>query len=182
MISTTTDDGTPIRCEICGASSLVNVSRPPGDSVCPNCGTFLWVDALLEITQQNSFVPDLRLREVAATTQSEAVREITGRMASEFNWTTDQQNELADAILQREELGSTGIGHGFAVPHASVDWLTSCVTAMAFAPNGIQFDSLDGRPVHTVILIASPKSKPGDHLRLLERVCRTLRFLEQSAA
>ena len=110
MISTTTDDGTPIRCEICGESSLVNVSRPPGDSVCPNCGTFLWVDALVEITQKNSFVPDIRLREIVATVRSEAVREITRRAAAEFDWSIAQQNELNAAILKREELGSTGIG------------------------------------------------------------------------
>jgi len=182
MISTSTDDGTPIRCEICGASSLVNVSRPPGDSVCPNCGAFLWVDALVEITQQNLFVPDIRLREIAATHRSDAVCEITGRAASEFDWTIDQRNELNDAIMKREDLGSTGIGNGFAVPHASVDWLASCVTVMAFAPNGLDFDSLDGQPVHTVILISSSKSKRGDHLRLMERVSRSLRFLGHSAA
>ncbi|GAA5511248.1 PTS sugar transporter subunit IIA [Novipirellula caenicola] len=182
MTSTTTDDGTPIRCEICGASSLVNVSRPPGDSVCPNCGAFLWVDAVVEITRQTSFIPDMTLREIASTTRSDAVREITTCAAAEFDWTMEQQNELTDAILKREELGSTGIGNGFAVPHASVDWLASCVTVIAFAPNGIDFDSLDGDAVHTVILIASPKSKPGDHLRLLERVSRSIRFWGQSAA
>ncbi len=182
MISTTTDDGTPIRCDICGASSLVNVSRPPGDSVCPNCGAFLWVDALVEITQQNSFIPDMRLREIAATVRSDAVREITRRAAAELNWTTEQRNELDNAILKREELGSTGIGNGFAVPHASVDWLASCVTVLAFAPNGVDFDSLDGKPVHTVILIGSPRSKYGDHLRLLERVSRSIRFLGHAAA
>lgn len=182
MIAITTDDGTPIRCEICGASSLVNVSRPPGDSVCPNCGAFLWVDAVVEITQKNSFIPDMRIREIAANTRLEAIHEIVECAAPEFGWTADQQNELKSAILKREELGSTGIGRGFAVPHAKVDWLTSCLTVMAFAPNGIEFDSLDGTPVHTFILIASPKSKPGDHLRLLECVSRSLRFLDQSAA
>jgi PTS system fructose-specific IIA component/PTS system nitrogen regulatory IIA component len=150
--------------------------------VCPNCGAFLWVDALVEITQQNSFIPDMRIREIDATARPEAVREITHHAAAEFGWTTEQRNELNALILKREELGSTGIGNGFAVPHSSVDWLASCVTVMAFTPNGIDFDSLDGQPVHTVILIASPKSKPGDHLRLLERVSRSLRFLGHSAA
>lgn len=150
--------------------------------MCPNCGTFLGVDALVEITQQNSFVPDIRIREIVATVRSEAVREITSRAAAEFDWSIAQQNELNDAILKREEVGSTGIGRGFAVPHASVDWLSSCVTVMVLAPNGIDFDTLDGQPVRTVILIASPKSKPGDHLRLLERVSRSLRFLGNSTA
>ena len=182
MISTTTDDGSPIRCEICGASSLVSVSWPPGDSVCPKCGAFLWVDAVTEITRQYSFVPDMRLRELVAAGRSEAVREITRHAAREFSWTTEQRKELDDLILRREELGSTGIGNGFAVPHASVCWLASCLSVMAFAPNGIDFDSLDGQPVHTVILIAAPKSRPGDHLRLIEHVSRYIRFMGDSAA
>ena len=174
MTSTTTDDGTPIRCDICGESSLVDVSRPPGDSVCPKCGTFLWVDALVEVTQQFSFVPDLRLREIAATSRRDAVDEITRRAAAELGLSTDQRNQLNDAVLNREELGSTGIGNGFAVPHASVGWLGSCLTVMAFAPHGIEFDSIDDRKVHTVILIASPESKPREHWRILERVSRSL--------
>lgn len=182
MTSTATDDGTPIRCKICGASSLVNVSRPPGDSVCPNCGTFLWVDAVVEVTRQSSFVPDMTLREIASTIRSDAVREIISCAAAEYDWTIEQQNELANAITKREKLGSTGIGNGFALPHASVDWLCSCVSVIAFSPKGIDFDSLDGNAVHTVILIASPRSNPGDHLRFLDRVSRSIRFRGQSAA
>ncbi len=180
MTSTTTDDGTPIRCDLCGALSLVNVSRPPGDSVCPNCGTFLWVDALVEITQQYSFVPDLRLREIVATDQFDAVREITRRAATEFNLTTEHRKQLDDAILKREALGSTGIGNGFAVPHAAVDWLASCLTVIAFSPIGIDFCSLDGQAVHTVILIASPSSERREYLRILERVSHTIRLISNS--
>ncbi len=182
MISTTTDDGTPIRCEVCGALSLVNVTRPPGDSVCPGCGSFLWVDALVEVTRERSFMPDIGMPQLVAKVRFDAICEITAFVGSKLNWTKNQLYELNHAILAREELGSTGIGNGFAVPHASVDWITSCTTVMAFSPNAIEFDSLDRQPVHTVILIASPKSNPREHLRLLETVSRSLRFRDQSTA
>ena len=182
MNSTATDDGIPIRCEICGATSLVNVSRPPGDSVCPKCGVLLWVDAVVEVTRQASFSPDLTLREISPATRSEAIKEITALAADEFHWSIDHQRELSDAILKREEMGSTGIGNGFALPHASVDWLESSISLMAFAPKGIDFDSADGDAVHSVVLVVSPNSKPGDHLRLLERVSRSIRLWVHSSA
>ena len=58
MPATMTDGGSPIRCEICGVSSVVDVSRPPGDSVCPVCGTFLWVDAIVELKVDDAALTD----------------------------------------------------------------------------------------------------------------------------
>ena len=138
--------------------------------------------ALAEITRQNSFVPDLRVARLDATNRDDALREIAILIAEELRWTLDQQTLFVDALLKREELGSTGIGRGFAVPHARIDWIKDCFTAMALAPDGIAFDALDGEPVHTIIAIASPQSRPGDHLRLLERVSRSLRRAGHSAA
>jgi nitrogen PTS system EIIA component len=182
MPSTSTDDGFPVRCEICGNSSIVNVSRPPGDSVCPACGCFLWVTALAEVTRRDSFVPNLRIARLDATNRDDALREMSSLIAEELRWTFDQQNLFVDAMLKREQLGSTGIGNGFAVPHAKADWVDDFFTAMALAPDGIAFDALDGKPVHTIIMIASPQSRPGDHLRLLERISRSLRWAGHSTA
>jgi nitrogen PTS system EIIA component len=176
MPSTSTDDGFPVRCDICGNSSIVNVSKPPGDSVCPACGCFLWVAALSEVTQRDSFIPNLRIASLDATNRDDALREMSRLIGEELRWTLDQQNRFVDAMLKREQLGSTGIGNGFAVPHAKVDWVEDSFTAMALAPEGIAFDALDGKPVYTIIMIASSRSSPGDHLRLLERISRSLRW------
>jgi mannitol/fructose-specific phosphotransferase system IIA component (Ntr-type) len=178
-VSSSTDDGIPIRCDFCGALSFVNVSRPPGDSVCPACGTFLWVNAVVAVSEEHEFVPNFRFSKIAAKTRFDAIHEITHLVGTELEWNKGQLYELNVAILKREDLGSTGTGRGFAVPHASVDWIASCTTAMAFAPNGIEFDSLDGKPVHSFILVVSPSSKPGDHLRTLERVSRAIRSFGQ---
>ena len=181
ITSSSTDEGFPIRCDICGTSSIVHVSRPPGDSVCPNCGSFLWVNAVIEVTSRHQFVPDIRLKLTDAPDRNAAIRQIVDAMAAERDWSTNRIEEFIAAILNREELGSTGIGRGFAIPHASIDWIENSVTVMAFAPDGIDFSSLDGNPVHTVIMLASPQSDPGTHLKTLERISRSLRFIGNSA-
>jgi PTS system fructose-specific IIA component/PTS system nitrogen regulatory IIA component len=93
---------------------------------------------------------------------------------------------IVEAILKREELGSTGIGRGVAVPHtkhASIDHLMGTV---AVSEAGVDFDSLDGEKVHLLFLLVSPPDRPGDHLRALENISRQLRddtfcrFLKQS--
>src|ERR1700755_2368923 len=93
---------------------------------------------------------------------------------------------IVAAILKREELGSTGIGRGVAVPHtkhASVDRL---IATVAIAPQGVDFASLDGEDVYILFLLVSPPDRPGDHLRALENISRHLRnhnfcnFLKQA--
>ena len=180
--STTTDDGFPVRCEICGNSSIVNVSRPPGDSVCPYCGSFLWVAAIVEITQQNSFVPDLTIPTIEASSRNNAIELLVNVIANSLDWSESQATQFFNAIVKREDLGSTGIGRGFAVPHAKIDWLDRCFTVMTFVPDGVNFDALDGQPVNTIIMIAAPMLRPGDHLRLLECVSRSLRNVGPKAA
>jgi PTS system nitrogen regulatory IIA component len=83
--------------------------------------------------------------------------------------------DIVRALLKRELLGSTGIGRGVAIPHtkhASVDHLVGTV---AISPTGVAFDSIDGEPVHIFVLLISPQDRPGDHLRALENISRTLR-------
>lgn len=177
MAATSTDEGFPIRCEVCGGSAIVDVSCPPGDSVCPTCGSFLWVSALVEMTSVSAFVPDLRIASLEATNRDDAFRETAKFVGDDLGWIPEQQRSFVNALIKRELLGSTEIGRGFAVPHAKVDWVDDPYTAMAFAPAGISFDSVDGKPVHTIITIVAPTSRPGDYLRLLERVVRSLRAI-----
>ena len=90
------------------------------------------------------------------------------------------------AILKREELGSTGIGRGVAVPHTKHPSVDRLVGNVAISGGGVDFDSLDGEKVHLFFLLISPPDRPGDHLRALENISRQLRddtfcrFLKQS--
>ena len=86
-----------------------------------------------------------------------------------------EREGIVKAIMKREELGSTGIGRGVAVPHtkhASVDRLVGTV---GVSTEGIDFNSLDGEKVQLFFLLISPPDRPGDHLRALENISRQLR-------
>ena len=123
---------------------------------------------------------------LAAHDKPGVIRELVeGLAASGALGGADPENIIA-AIMKREELGSTGIGRGVAVPHtkhASVDRLVGTVGVSEF---GVDFQSLDGEKVHLFFLLVSPPDRPGDHLRALENISRQLRddtfcrFLKQA--
>ena len=95
-------------------------------------------------------------------------------------------DSIVAAILKREELGSTGIGNGVAVPHTKHPSVDRLIASVALSQKGVNFASLDGEPVHILFLLVSPPDRPGDHLRGLENISRLLRnsnycnFLRQS--
>jgi fructose-specific phosphotransferase system IIA component len=82
---------------------------------------------------------------------------------------------IVEAILKREELGSTGIGRGVAVPHTKHPSIEKLIGTVAISSGGVNFDSLDGEKVHLLFLLVSPPDRPGDHLRALENISRQLR-------
>jgi PTS system fructose-specific IIA component/PTS system nitrogen regulatory IIA component len=114
-------------------------------------------------------------------TMANALRE-AGKIAE------DQHASIVEAILKREELGSTGIGRGVAVPHTKHPSVKELVGTVAVSEVGVDFDSLDGEKVHLLFMLISPPDRPGDHLRALENISRQLRdetfcrFLKQSKA
>ena len=99
---------------------------------------------------------------------------------------TDESESIVKAILKREELGSTGIGRGVAVPHTKHPSVDRLVGTVAVSSQGVDFASLDGEVVHLFFLLVSPPDRPGDHLRALENISRQLRddtfcrFLKQA--
>src|SRR5947209_11383336 len=83
--------------------------------------------------------------------------------------------DIVRAILKRELLGSTGIGRGVAIPHTKHNSVERLIGTVAVSPGGVSFESLDGEPVYVFVLLISPQDRPGDHLRALENVSRSLR-------
>ncbi len=113
--------------------------------------------------------------ELTASTKEGVIREMVESLRQAGYFKSGEPEDIVKAILKRELLGSTGIGRGVAIPHtkhASVDRLVGTV---ALSRNGVAFDSLDGEPVHVFVLLVSPQDRPGDHLRALENVSRSLR-------
>ncbi len=82
---------------------------------------------------------------------------------------------VARAILGREELGSTGIGQGVAVPHTRHPTVDRLLGTVARSRHGVDFAALDGEPVDIFFLLISPPNQPGDHLRALENISRHLK-------
>jgi PTS system fructose-specific IIA component/PTS system nitrogen regulatory IIA component len=120
-------------------------------------------------------VRDAIIPALTATSKEAVIREIVESLSSTGNIPRDVADDIVRAILKREQLGSTGIGRGIAIPHtkhASVDRLTGTV---ALSKSGVAFDSIDGEPVFVFVLLVSPQDRPGDHLRALENVVRTMR-------
>jgi nitrogen PTS system EIIA component len=77
---------------------------------------------------------------------------------------------LFQGLLEREKLGSTGIGGGVAIPHARVDGLDQALLAVGLAPEGIQFDAVDAHPVRVFFVVVSPRKDPQQNLRCLAAV------------
>jgi PTS system fructose-specific IIA component/PTS system nitrogen regulatory IIA component len=96
------------------------------------------------------------------------------------------RDDIVKAIMKREDLGSTGIGRGIAVPHTKHPSVAKLVGTVGVSSQGVDFESLDGEKVQLFFLLVSPPDRPGDHLRALENISRQLRdetfcrFLKQS--
>jgi len=77
--------------------------------------------------------------------------------------------------MERERLGSTGIGGGIGIPHGKLKNLESLVLGFGLSRKGVDFESIDGRPTHLFFLILTPENSTGLHLKLLARISRILK-------
>ncbi len=84
-------------------------------------------------------------------------------------------DEIVEVLLERERLGSTGIGDGIAIPHGKLAGLDDIIVSFGRSKDGIDFDSLDGRPVHIFFLLMAPENSAGQHLRALAKISRMLK-------
>ena len=131
-------------------------------------------------------VSDAILPTLEATSKEDAIRAMVGSLKNAGKISASDEESIVAAILKREELGSTGIGRGIAVPHTKNPSVNALTATVAISEEGVDFDSLDGEVVHILFLLVSPPDKPGEHLRALETVARQLRdddfcsFLRQS--
>ena len=94
------------------------------------------------------------------------------------NGSVKDKDALLLALVEREKLGSTGIGENVAIPHAKSDEIDSILTLFARSVEGVDFDSLDKKPVHFVCLVIAPTQSTGHHLKALARVSRLLKNQE----
>ena len=113
--------------------------------------------------------------DLQATGKEQAIREIVQSLRDAGQVAEADYEGVVRAILGREELGSTGIGQGVAVPHTRHPTVHRLVGTVALSRHGVDFAALDGDPVNIFFLLISPPNQPGDHLRALENISRHLK-------
>jgi PTS system fructose-specific IIA component/PTS system nitrogen regulatory IIA component len=122
-------------------------------------------------------VRDACTASLVGTGRDSVVRELVQGLADAGSLPAADLDDVVRAVLRREQLGSTGIGRGIAIPHtryASVSQLVGAV-GLSKHPGKVPFDSIDGDPVDIFVLLISPQDRPGDHLRALENVVQTMK-------
>lgn len=112
---------------------------------------------------------------VKATTKEAVVRELVSSLKTTGKVTEADEENIVKAIMRREQLGSTGIGRGVAIPHAKHESVGKLIGSIGIAPAGIPFESLDNDPVNIFVMLLYAPERPGEHLRALEAVSRLLR-------
>jgi len=102
------------------------------------------------------------------SSKSAIIAEVIGLLPS-----IDPDQAMA-VVMEREKLGSTGIGHGIAIPHGRLPDLDAPVVALARHVEGVDFDAIDGQPVHIVVVLLAPENEDRSHLEMLASLARTL--------
>jgi mannitol/fructose-specific phosphotransferase system IIA component (Ntr-type) len=124
--------------------------------------------------------------ELTSFDKESVIREMVKTLLEGGHIAAGEFESIVKAIMKREDLGSTGIGRGVAVPHTKHPSVDKLVGTVAVSREGVDFNSLDGEQVQLFFLLISPPDRPGDHLRALESISRQLRndtfcrFLKQA--
>ena len=118
-----------------------------------------------EILKKESVIADL-----VGKNKLEVIQEMTSSLKQNNIIKYDQA--LFTTLMEREKLGSTGIGENVAIPHGKSDELTQIITVFARSLGGVDFESLDQKPVHFVCMVIAPAHSTGQHLKALARISR----------
>jgi len=121
-----------------------------------------------EMLPRSAIVLNLR-----STEKFEAINELVRPLVAAGAIT--EETEFVSAIARRENMESTGIGLGVAIPHARTRAVASIVLAFGRSDSGVDFNSLDGKPSHLVFLIAAPEEKKTEYIMTLARLSKLLR-------
>ncbi len=123
---------------------------------------------LTDILREEHIIADLKARSKRA-----AMEELCLVLTKE-NSSLDLKT-LMEVLVERERLGSTGIGDGIAIPHGKLADLDELLLSFGRSLDGVDFDSLDGKPAHLFFLVVAPENSAGTHLKALARISRLLK-------
>jgi nitrogen PTS system EIIA component len=120
---------------------------------------------IAEFLREDLILPDLRATDKASVLREicEAIARATPQLAAA---------RLTEVLLEREKLGSTGVGDGVAIPHGKLSTLNGLLAAFARSRAGIDFQAIDGKPTHLFFVLFAPENSAGIHLKALARISR----------
>jgi PTS system nitrogen regulatory IIA component len=121
-----------------------------------------------EILSQELIIPDLR-----QTEKNRVLEELVSHLSAAVEGIN--AGELLAVLREREKLGSTGIGDGVAIPHGKLKELKKLLAVFGKSTRGVEFNAIDGRPVHLFFLLVAPENSAGVHLKALARLSRLLK-------
>lgn len=122
---------------------------------------------LSDLIRQDAIIPSLK-----ANSKKQVIQEMAERAAQLLDLPA---RDIFDHLLQRERLGSTGIGQGVAIPHAKLARIDQLFGMFARLDKPIDFDAIDDEPVDLVFLLLAPEGAGADHLKALARIARLMR-------
>jgi nitrogen PTS system EIIA component len=120
-----------------------------------------------DLVSPNAIIPAMKVNG-----KKQALQEIAAKAAE---LTGQNEKAILEILLQREKLGSTGVGNGVAIPHGKLQKLGNVFGLFARLERPIDFEALDGQPVDLIFLLLAPEGAGADHLKALARVARLLR-------
>ncbi len=118
---------------------------------------------------------DSIIANLTANNKQGVIKELAAAISETTN-ASDQQ--IATVLMEREELGSTGIGGGIAIPHGKLNLVENIIIGFGLSKIGIEYDSLDNKPVHIFFLLLTPDNSTGGHLKVLAQISKLLKMDE----
>ena len=123
---------------------------------------------LSELLEENNIIPDLK-----AMDKKGALEELAQAMVSQKPYL--DKGALVNVLLDRERLGSTGIGDGVAIPHGKFHGIEQPIISFGRSRKGLDFESMDGEPVYLFFLLVAPENSASIHLKALAKIARILK-------
>ena len=116
---------------------------------------------------------DYILEELKSGNKRDVLKELAGSFMK-IHQKLDSETTL-NVLFEREKLGSTGIGEGIAIPHGKITGLDQLILSFGRSAVGIDFDAMDGKPVHLFFLLIAPENSAGQHLKTLAKISKMLK-------
>ena len=116
---------------------------------------------------------DLIIPALTSKSKKEVLKELVSVIVKQNKLINKE--ELIEVLLEREKLGSTGIGDGIAIPHGKLKNIDTLLASFGKSIDGVDFDSMDGKPTHLFFLLVAPENSAGIHLKALARISRLLK-------